>query len=193
MAAGLDALDERERRIVELRFFEEMTQSQIAAEIGISQMHVSRCSGTRSPPCVAGSPRCRAMADRIVRLTFPARAEYLLLARLTLSGLARELPLDDELLADLKLAVTEAWERRAACVSRAAGDVSLVFVIDDTRLQMTVEDYGDGIQAPTRRTTRPTRSTARSRAVWACRSSGRSSTSLPSSRERMGAGRSSGW
>jgi RNA polymerase sigma-B factor len=27
---------------VELRFFEEMTQSQIAAEIGISQMHVSR-------------------------------------------------------------------------------------------------------------------------------------------------------
>ena len=42
LAAGFDALDARERRIVELRFFEEMTQSQIAAEIGISQMHVSR-------------------------------------------------------------------------------------------------------------------------------------------------------
>jgi RNA polymerase sigma-B factor len=42
VAAGLDALDERERRIVELRFYEEKTQSQIAAEIGISQMHVSR-------------------------------------------------------------------------------------------------------------------------------------------------------
>jgi RNA polymerase sigma-B factor len=42
VAAGLDALDERERQIVELRFFEEMTQSQIASEIGISQMHVSR-------------------------------------------------------------------------------------------------------------------------------------------------------
>ena len=27
---------------MELRFFEEMTQSQIAAELGISQMHVSR-------------------------------------------------------------------------------------------------------------------------------------------------------
>jgi RNA polymerase sigma-B factor len=39
---GLDALDERERRIVELRFFEELTQSQIASEVGISQMHVSR-------------------------------------------------------------------------------------------------------------------------------------------------------
>jgi RNA polymerase sigma-B factor len=42
VTAGLDALDERERRIVQLRFFEEMTQSQIAAELGISQMHVSR-------------------------------------------------------------------------------------------------------------------------------------------------------
>ena len=42
VAAGLDALEERERQIVELRFFEEMTQSQIASEIGISQMHVSR-------------------------------------------------------------------------------------------------------------------------------------------------------
>jgi RNA polymerase sigma-B factor len=42
VAAGLDALDERERQIVELRFFKEMTQSQIASEIGISQMHVSR-------------------------------------------------------------------------------------------------------------------------------------------------------
>jgi RNA polymerase sigma-B factor len=42
VGAGLDALDERERQIVELRFFHELTQSQIAAEIGISQMHVSR-------------------------------------------------------------------------------------------------------------------------------------------------------
>ena len=40
--AGLEALDDRERRIIELRFFDEMTQSQIAAELGISQMHVSR-------------------------------------------------------------------------------------------------------------------------------------------------------
>lgn len=38
----LDALPARERQIVILRFFHTMTQSQIAAEIGISQMHVSR-------------------------------------------------------------------------------------------------------------------------------------------------------
>lgn len=38
----LDALPPRERRIVILRFFENMSQSQIAAEVGVSQMHVSR-------------------------------------------------------------------------------------------------------------------------------------------------------
>jgi RNA polymerase sigma-B factor len=35
-------LPERERTIVELRFFHDMTQTEIAQEVGISQMHVSR-------------------------------------------------------------------------------------------------------------------------------------------------------
>ena len=38
----LSRLPPRERRIVYLRFFEGLTQSEIATEIGISQMHVSR-------------------------------------------------------------------------------------------------------------------------------------------------------
>jgi len=38
----LDGLDPREKRILLLRFFKNMTQSQIAEEIGVSQMHVSR-------------------------------------------------------------------------------------------------------------------------------------------------------
>jgi RNA polymerase sigma-B factor len=38
----LDSLPERERRIVELRFFGEMSQSEIAEEVGVSQVHVSR-------------------------------------------------------------------------------------------------------------------------------------------------------
>jgi RNA polymerase sigma-B factor len=42
VSQGLSTLAERERRIVKMRFFEEKTQSQIAAELGISQMHVSR-------------------------------------------------------------------------------------------------------------------------------------------------------
>jgi RNA polymerase sigma-B factor len=36
------ALPTRERRIVYLRFFEDRTQAEIGAELGISQMHVSR-------------------------------------------------------------------------------------------------------------------------------------------------------
>ncbi len=38
----LDALPDRDREIIVLRFFEGMTQSQIAERIGMSQMHVSR-------------------------------------------------------------------------------------------------------------------------------------------------------
>lgn len=38
----LDELPERERRILTLRFFGGMTQTQIAQHVGISQMHVSR-------------------------------------------------------------------------------------------------------------------------------------------------------
>jgi RNA polymerase sigma-B factor len=42
LAPGFKVLDERERKILQLRFFEGLTQSQIAQQIGISQMHVSR-------------------------------------------------------------------------------------------------------------------------------------------------------
>jgi RNA polymerase sigma-B factor len=38
----LDALPERERTVLVLRFFDSMTQTQIAERVGISQMHVSR-------------------------------------------------------------------------------------------------------------------------------------------------------
>jgi RNA polymerase sigma-B factor len=42
LGTALDALSERERRIVRLRFFGNLTQTQIAERVGISQMHVSR-------------------------------------------------------------------------------------------------------------------------------------------------------
>jgi RNA polymerase sigma-B factor len=38
----IEALGERERRILLLRFFRGLTQSQIAEDVGVSQMHVSR-------------------------------------------------------------------------------------------------------------------------------------------------------
>jgi len=42
LGPALDALDARERRLVELRFVEDLSQSEIAARLGLSQMHVSR-------------------------------------------------------------------------------------------------------------------------------------------------------
>ncbi len=42
LGPALASLDERERRILTLRFYGNQTQTQIAEQIGISQMHVSR-------------------------------------------------------------------------------------------------------------------------------------------------------
>jgi RNA polymerase sigma-B factor len=42
LAPEMEKLPERERRILYLRFFKGMTQSEIANKLGISQMHVSR-------------------------------------------------------------------------------------------------------------------------------------------------------
>ena len=38
----LAQMDDREKRILQMRFFDNLSQSQIATELGISQMHVSR-------------------------------------------------------------------------------------------------------------------------------------------------------
>ncbi|HWG98179.1 MAG TPA: SigB/SigF/SigG family RNA polymerase sigma factor [Pilimelia sp.] len=42
LGPALATLDERERRILSLRFYGNQTQTQIAEQIGVSQMHVSR-------------------------------------------------------------------------------------------------------------------------------------------------------
>jgi RNA polymerase sigma-B factor len=42
LAQAMSTLPEREQRIVRLRFFEGLTQSEIATQVGLSQMHVSR-------------------------------------------------------------------------------------------------------------------------------------------------------
>ena len=57
--------------------------------------------------------------SRTVRLTIPAKPEYITLSRLALSGLSRVRPLADETLADLKLALTEACSNS---VRHAYGD-----------------------------------------------------------------------
>jgi RNA polymerase sigma-B factor len=42
LRSGLDRLSEREREIVRLRYYEGLTQREIARAVGVSQMHVSR-------------------------------------------------------------------------------------------------------------------------------------------------------
>ena len=38
----LDTLSDKERKLIRLRYYEDMTQTQVAAELGISQVQVSR-------------------------------------------------------------------------------------------------------------------------------------------------------
>ena len=42
LGPALATLDEREQKILTLRFYGNLTQSEIAARVGVSQMHVSR-------------------------------------------------------------------------------------------------------------------------------------------------------
>ena len=42
LAPLIAGLDDRERRIIHMRFVDELTQAQIGEHLGISQMHVSR-------------------------------------------------------------------------------------------------------------------------------------------------------
>ena len=42
VAAAMQMLSERERQVLQLRFFEDCTQSEIAKQIGVSQMQISR-------------------------------------------------------------------------------------------------------------------------------------------------------
>ena len=89
------------------------------------------------------------MAEAVVRLRFPAKADYLLLARLALAGLARSLPVEQEVLADLKLAVTEACGNAVRHAYGAGeGSVGVAFVVAGDRLEMIVEDQGSGIALP---------------------------------------------
>jgi serine/threonine-protein kinase RsbW len=88
------------------------------------------------------------MDENVVRLTFPAKSDYLLLARLALSGLARSFPLDAEVLADLKLAVTEACGNAVRhAYGEREGLVTVKLMAAQDRLELVVEDDGVGVDA----------------------------------------------
>jgi serine/threonine-protein kinase RsbW len=81
-----------------------------------------------------------------VRLTIPARAEYITLGRLALTGIGRLRELSDELLADLKLALTEAASNsvRHAYGEDNAGVVEISYLLLPDRLVIEVIDEGAG-------------------------------------------------
>ena len=92
-------------------------------------------------------------SEAVVRLVMPAKSEYLVLARLALAGIAREVPMSETDLADLKLAVTEACGNAVRhAYADATGVVEIRFVVEGGSIGIEVEDEGDphkAFEAPT--------------------------------------------
>lgn len=85
------------------------------------------------------------VTERTVRLAIPARPEFVCVARLTLEGLARLRGLSPELLADLKLALTESCANAVSHgYAGAAGTIDVVFELAADRIAFEVSDRGIG-------------------------------------------------
>jgi serine/threonine-protein kinase RsbW len=82
----------------------------------------------------------------IVALTVPARAEFIALGRLALTGLARTRVLSAEIVADLKLALTEACSNsvRHAYDEGREGVVEILYELSGDRIAIQVTDDGSG-------------------------------------------------
>ena len=89
--------------------------------------------------------------DGIVALTVPARAEFIALGRLALTGLARTRVLSAEIVADLKLALTEACSNsvRHAYDEGREGVVEILYELSDDRIAIQVTDDGSGFDPET--------------------------------------------
>jgi serine/threonine-protein kinase RsbW len=86
----------------------------------------------------------------LVALTIPARAEYVALCRLALTGIARTHALAPDLVADLKLALTEACSNsvRHAYEDGREGVVEVRYDLRDDRIAVEVADDGPGFDPP---------------------------------------------
>jgi serine/threonine-protein kinase RsbW len=82
----------------------------------------------------------------VVRLTIPARAEYITLGRLALTALARARTLSPETLADLKLALSEACSNavRHAYLDGREGEVEIAYELQADEIAIEVCDDGRG-------------------------------------------------
>jgi serine/threonine-protein kinase RsbW len=99
------------------------------------------------------------MTSRSVELSFPASSRYLVLARLSMAGVAPVAGLSPEQLADLKLAVTEVTANvvRHAYPEGEPGDVHVRMVVEDGALSVEVADSGRGMEAGPERAWDPAR------------------------------------
>ena len=89
---------------------------------------------------------------RSVRLTIPARAEYITLGRLALTAIAGVRPLSDETLHDLKLALTEACTNSVKhAYGEDGGSIDIVYELLSDRLAVEVGDAGAGFEPNGRR------------------------------------------
>jgi serine/threonine-protein kinase RsbW len=91
-------------------------------------------------------PASRQHGNGVVALTIPARAEYIALCRLALTGLARTRALRAEIVADLKLALTEACSNsvRHAYEEGRDGVVEVSYRLAEDRIEVEVTDDGAG-------------------------------------------------
>lgn len=82
-----------------------------------------------------------------IRLTIPAKAEYISLCRLALAGLSRVRGLSDETVADLKLAITEACSNSVRhAYPGEGGMVEIRYDLRPDRLVIEVADNGEGFE-----------------------------------------------
>jgi len=88
-------------------------------------------------------------SGQTVRLTIPARAEYITLCRLALTGIGRVRELSEEVIADLKLALTEAASNsvRHAYTGDGVGKVDIAYQLLPDRVVIEVTDEGGGFDA----------------------------------------------
>lgn len=87
---------------------------------------------------------------REVHLTIPARAEFITLCRLALTGISRLRPISDETLGDLKLALTEACSNSVRhAYAEGGGCVEIVYRLHPDRLEVVVVDDGEGFDPDT--------------------------------------------
>ena len=82
-----------------------------------------------------------------LELKLPARAENVAVVRHAFGGFAEALAVDEQTLADIKLAVTEACTNVVihAYERDAIGDLEVDATIDDERLTVVIRDNGRGI------------------------------------------------